>query len=228
MKYAGFIYEWTNMINGKKYIGSHKGKDTDSYIASGSAFLHAYRKYGAEKFQRTILEYVENADSILERETYYLKKYDVGKNRSYYNLKDSATGGHCVDYEKTRIGWKRWALENLMKKVYKFDLYGNFIEEFDSLTAAAQSVNAASPSNIKYSCEGKFSTAHGYLWSYSKTPPDIGDPLKTKGKKKVETPDGIFESVSAAQKYYGFSSTKMIRDRCLSTKDKWNRWKYVI
>lgn len=36
--YYGFVYEWTNLVNGKKYIGSHAGTENDGYIGSGVAF----------------------------------------------------------------------------------------------------------------------------------------------------------------------------------------------
>lgn len=224
----GFIYEWTNGINGKKYIGSHRGIITDGYVGSGSAFKKSVKKYGIENFTRRILEYVDDLDKIKERENYYLKFYNVKTNRSFYNLKESATGGHCTDYTNTRKGWQDWAKENLKKEVYQFTLNGNLIKKHQSLTEAAAKVGVKSPSNIKYTCEGKFKTAHGYLWSYNNVPPNIGDPTKTNGKKKVKTPDGIFESVTEAQRFYNFSSTKLVRDRCISKLEKWKEWNYVF
>lgn len=226
--YSGFIYKWTNNINGKMYIGSHKGLDSDSYTGSGNAFLSAYRKYGADAFTRTILEYVEKAEDILLREEYYLKSMNVKNDRNYYNLKDSATGGHCKDFTNVRKGWEKWADDNLRKEVFQFDLNGNFLKSFRSLQEAANEVGAKSPSNIKYTCEGKFTNAHGYLWSYTNKAPDVGDPLSTNGKKKVNTPDGVFQSVTEVVKFYNFSSTKMVRQRCLSQKEKWKDWNYII
>jgi hypothetical protein len=226
--YSGFIYKWTNNTNGKMYIGSHKGLDSDSYTGSGTAFKKAYRKHGPCAFSRTILEYVNNEEDILLREEHYLKTMDVKNNRNYYNLKDSATGGHCVDFTNVRAGWESWADNNLRKQVFQFDLYGNLITKFPSLTAAANAVNAKSPSNIKYTCDGKFTNAHGYLWSYTDIAPNIGDPLTTKGKKKVNTPNGVFQSVTEVVNFYGFSSSKMVRSRCLSQKEKWKEWSYLI
>jgi group I intron endonuclease len=93
MEYAGFIYEWTNKLNGMKYIGSHKGKVDDGYKGSGKRFLNALNKYGLDKFERTILEYVIRADDILIREEYYLTTLNCAKSSRYYNISPTARGG---------------------------------------------------------------------------------------------------------------------------------------
>lgn len=52
-------------------------------------------------------------------------------------------------------------------KVFQYDIEGNFLREFQSFADAAQFVKT-SPSNIKYTCEGKFKHCKGYKWSYQK------------------------------------------------------------
>lgn len=52
-------------------------------------------------------------------------------------------------------------------KVFQYDIEGNFLREFQSFADAAQFVKT-SPSNIKYTCEGKFTHCKGYRWSYQK------------------------------------------------------------
>lgn len=52
-------------------------------------------------------------------------------------------------------------------KVFQYDIEGNFLREFQSFADAAQFVKT-SPSNIKYTCEGKFNHCKGYRWSYEK------------------------------------------------------------
>lgn len=42
--YFGFVYKWTNRINGKMYIGSHAGTIDDGYVGSGRAFAAAIKK----------------------------------------------------------------------------------------------------------------------------------------------------------------------------------------
>lgn len=229
--YSGFIYEWINNINGKRYIGSHRGTIDDGYIGSGSAFLKAYKKYGRGNFTRNIIEYVKNVTDIKSREEYYLKLVNAKSNRMYYNLSNTPTGGYeNITWENVRIGWHRWAEKMLKKPVYQFDLNGKLLRKFLSLTEASKTIGVKSPSNIKYTCEGKFKNAHGYIWSYNKKIDitSLQKPENTRAKKKVFTPDGMFESVTEVVRHYNFSSTKMVRDRCLSTDAKWKNWYYVF
>lgn len=101
---SGFIYEWTNELNGKKYIGSHKGDINDNYLGSGVAFNRAIKKYGIDNFTRKILEFVENDREILEKEQYYLDLVNAAKNKNYYNLKSKAGGGwEYVNYNMSNI-----------------------------------------------------------------------------------------------------------------------------
>jgi len=84
----GYVYRWTDSSNGKKYIGSHNGKD-NNYKGSGKRFKLAYNKR-PECFTREILytgpDYIELEGFILEIE-------DVKNNDSYYNLSNQSGSG---------------------------------------------------------------------------------------------------------------------------------------
>lgn len=54
------------------------------------------------------------------------------------------------------------------KNIYQFDLNGNFIQRFSSLTEAANELNI-DKSKICACCNGRQKTAYGYQWSYSST-----------------------------------------------------------
>ena len=50
-------------------------------------------------------------------------------------------------------------------KVFQYDIEGNFLREFQSISDASKFVGTT-PSNIKYTCEVKFKHCKGYKWSY--------------------------------------------------------------
>ena len=89
MSYYGFVYEWLDSSNGKKYIGSHHGSSEDGYVGSGVAFKRAYKKR-SELFTRTILAYNTISDDpyvTYGLEQKYLDQIpDIHLNESYYNL----------------------------------------------------------------------------------------------------------------------------------------------
>ena len=54
--YHHLVYETTNLINGKRYVGIHSTKDPDDgYIGTGTIFMRSVKKYGRDNFERTIL-----------------------------------------------------------------------------------------------------------------------------------------------------------------------------
>lgn len=90
---SGFIYMWINTVNNKKYIGSHIGAPDDGYIGSGPIFLKAVEKYGIDKFERVILEMVNDKTIVREREEYYLQLFNVANDKQFYNVRDKVGGG---------------------------------------------------------------------------------------------------------------------------------------
>jgi hypothetical protein len=50
------VYETTNLVNGKYYIGVHKTNNVhDEYVGSGRYITRAVAKYGIEKFVKVVL-----------------------------------------------------------------------------------------------------------------------------------------------------------------------------
>lgn len=111
-KYIGFIYEWTNKVNGKKYIGKHKGRTDDGYIGSGKYFKKAFKKYGAENFNRQIIEYVTTTEEdLILREEFWLKETNAPFRDDYYNISACASGG-C-----TTAGYTKEYISSYMKGI---------------------------------------------------------------------------------------------------------------
>lgn len=83
----GYIYETTNLVNGKKYIGKHKSERFDkTYLGSGIALKKAIKKYGEKNFKTIILEKINTNQKDLDlREMFYIKKFNAVKDKKYYN-----------------------------------------------------------------------------------------------------------------------------------------------
>lgn len=104
--YYGYVYEWTNFINGKKYIGSHYGAVEDYYRGSGKYFKPAFKK-NPDHFKMVVLEYIviDDKNVLLEAEQKWLDSVDdIKNNPMYYNLKNYTTGGfyHLTEEQKMR------------------------------------------------------------------------------------------------------------------------------
>jgi hypothetical protein len=87
---------WTNVKNGKRYIGSHIGTPDDGYLGSGILFKQALKKHGKKGFIRTIL-YEEHVSekNLREKEVEIINEYNACEDESFYNLREHAA------YEKS-------------------------------------------------------------------------------------------------------------------------------
>jgi len=94
------VYEITNTINGKKYIGKDKNNDP-GYLGSGKALLRAMKKYGRKNFKKSIIEECKNEQHLDEREICWIDYFDAVNSRNYYNMKYGGDGG-VVAYTKTQ------------------------------------------------------------------------------------------------------------------------------
>lgn len=95
----GFIYETTNTVNGKKYIGKRiydKRGQWKSYLGSGSALRKAIKKYGKYNFKRTIICECETEEELNKAEIYYIKYFNAVENRQYYNFAAGGEGASSV------------------------------------------------------------------------------------------------------------------------------------
>lgn len=88
-----YIYQITNLVNNKIYVGVHKTSHLDDgYMGSGKVIRHAIEKHGLENFRKDILEFFQNAKDMYAREKEivteeFLLREDV------YNLRRGGHGG---------------------------------------------------------------------------------------------------------------------------------------
>lgn len=88
-----YLYQITNTLNGKIYVGVHKTKSLDDgYMGSGKIIRRAIEKHGLTNFSKVILEHFEDTKSMYAREAEvvtdeFLLREDV------YNLRRGGYGG---------------------------------------------------------------------------------------------------------------------------------------
>ena len=106
----GYIYETTNLINGKKYIGKRKSSVfIKNYLGSGILIKRAIKKYGKMNFTVKIIETVNgDRNNLNEREQYWITYYDAVNNDNFYNISKGGDGGfHSLETnEKIRNSLK--------------------------------------------------------------------------------------------------------------------------
>lgn len=81
-----YIYQITNLINEKIYIGRHSTNNVnDGYMGSGTALHKAYLKYGIENFKKQILYYCESITELLQLESDIVNESFI-KQKNVYNM----------------------------------------------------------------------------------------------------------------------------------------------
>lgn len=88
-----YIYQITNLVNGKIYVGVHKTKNLDDgYMGSGKIIRRAILKHGIENFKKDILEFFDMPESMYLREKEIVTKEFLARS-DVYNLRRGGTGG---------------------------------------------------------------------------------------------------------------------------------------
>ncbi len=88
-----YLYQITNLVNNKIYVGVHKTKDiNDGYMGSGKVILHAIEKHGINNFRKDILETFENTEAMYAREKEIITDNFIARE-DVYNLRRGGHGG---------------------------------------------------------------------------------------------------------------------------------------
>lgn len=135
------VYLTTNLVNNKIYIGVHQTKDPntfDGYLGCGvwinrpssyehpkTVFQYAIKKYGKKNFKRKVLKIYDKAE-----DAYLLEEEIVNKN---FLARD--------DVYNTALGGTNGAYLLTCKKIYQYNLNGDFIKEWESYMQVARYFN---------------------------------------------------------------------------------------
>lgn len=162
MKIISGIYYIKNKINGKIYIGrsnniylrwSHHKSELRRNIHGNEHLQRSWNKYKEDNFEFKIIKECSEFDSY-ELEKYYIKKYNSCDDKYGFNL---SSGG-----EHNSTGYLN---NSLSIKVYQYDLDGNFIKEWSSMSEAERQLDISS-SEISMCCKGKLKYSHNSQWKY--------------------------------------------------------------
>jgi len=92
------IYQTTNLKTNIKYIGKDKNNNP-KYLGSGTDLKNAIKEYGRDNFEKIILEYCLNIEELIQKESYWLQKYDVENNPNFYNKTNKPFGNSGLSEE---------------------------------------------------------------------------------------------------------------------------------
>lgn len=185
-----YVYEITNNINGKIYVGVHSAKDIDDgYMGSGKHLKRAIRKYGIDNFAKRIIEFYSSIDECYSAERDIVNAEFVARSDTY-NLKIGGEGGwdhvtksdsfskHCSDAARSgnTIRWKNedWSntqrakiSERLVEEhaAGKRDLT-NFIHSFAGKKHTEETKNIIGAKAAKRQ-KGSGNSNFGKKWMYS-------------------------------------------------------------
>lgn len=84
------VYITTNLVNGKKYIGSHKDNN-EKYLGSGVNLKKAIQKYGKDNFERKTIWEGEEEDRYRVEEL-LIAEHNAVESKQYYNASHKGTG----------------------------------------------------------------------------------------------------------------------------------------
>jgi len=159
------VYKATNLETNEVYIGSttstldtrKKDHIQKANKGNGHFFQEAIGTYGPEAFQWEEIDTASSINELAEKEREYIFKYN-SKEEGY----NCDSGG----------GFK--------KSIYQYSLDGNLVAEYESLSCAANAVNAGKKA-ISNTCLGYNNSCKGYYWSYL-----CKDEFKVQDKRKKE------------------------------------------
>lgn len=144
------VYKIVNLANGLIYIGGtsdgkdrrweeHKRKAHQGYE---SPLYRAIREYGEEAFISQVIEDCDSAETLNEREIYWIAKLSSTNPEIGYNV--HAGGNIFYHTPETKLKISRIHSGKISEQrvaILQYDYKGNFIKEYSSITEAAADNN---------------------------------------------------------------------------------------
>lgn len=171
------VYKLTNLVNNKIYIGcttQGSGSRFQKHICkanNGSDYpLHvALREFGDKKFKLDILEFCKNEEEMQAREIFYIANFDSTNPERGYNVRPGGGIHRHTDESKQKIGdIHRGKVSDRRKPILQYSKDGEFIREYESLTAAGEDTGITRNSILKSIRKElmKPTRLNPYIWIY--------------------------------------------------------------
>jgi len=117
------VYQTTNNINSKIYIGMHTTDDlNDEYLGSGLHLSRAIKKSGIENFTKKILFVYDSEEQMVAKEVELVNEDFVARSDTY-NLrvggKGGAAGKNNTFYGKTHSAEIKAQISEIKKELFK-------------------------------------------------------------------------------------------------------------
>lgn len=200
----GGVYFIECISTRKMYIGSsvnlitrlecHRSELRGNY--HGNRYLQrAFNKYGENNFIIGILEKVDKAEELLNREQYYINKLNPEFNicldvKRHLFTEESKK----LLSEARKKGFIDGTIKpSVMREVNKYDLLGNFLEKYESITEAAKK-NGVNISGVERCVYKTAKQCKGLVYRYS----DDKTPVTATNKKGwiIECYDTLEDSIT--------------------------------
>ena len=219
------VYQHISPTN-KSYFGIHNSNNVNKRWANGlgyrtqPVFFRAIIKYGWDNFKDVVLYENLSEEEAKNKEKELIAKYktncSIPGNKNGYNMTDG--GDSCPSiYFREDENYKRTMDEKVYSKIRKpvnmYDVNGNFIKKFNSITEAGNEMGCGKQ-EISKCTKGKRSNVHGYIFKYADNSEQIDNEKIKMAKRKVNqfSFNGDFicshESCTEASRYVNFGSAK--------------------
>ena len=163
------IYEITNKINGKVYVGKHQTKNLDDgYMGSGKLIRRAISKYGLESFDKKILFVFERAEDMNLKEAEIVTD-DFCLSNETYNLCSGGRGGFSY-LNSHRLNNSNKNMEQISARISKSLTGRKYTEEQKEALKKAYSSGKRTPTcspqyGNDYACKKVMCVATGMVYS---------------------------------------------------------------
>ena len=244
------IYQVTNKINGKKYIGQSidiERRWSQHRYGKGNIILrNAINKYGLDNFEFEILEKingeskskVELTELLTEVEQKWFDLEEPYLKENGYNIQTTSKPNltpNRGDHFGELISKIKINNNHCGKPVCQYDLMGKFIKKWKSAAAVERKLGFHSE-NISACCLGKQNVSNGFIWRFENEPlteDDINMANQSLRLSEVRQYDlkgnllNTFENASIASEKNELC-IKYIREACGGRMKTFNRfiWKW--